>query len=79
MPTKPRSLRHAVQIVHSQRHGKKVNQKIVQHFGSADSGEALDRLVSLAEAMRLELELVRSGRCSRRRNPSDSWNKPSGS
>ena len=58
MPTKPRPLRHAVQIVHSQRHGKKVNQKVVQHCGFADLGEELDRLVSLAEAMRLELEVA---------------------
>ena len=58
MPSETRPARHAGQIVQSQRRGNKVRQRIVQHCGFADSPDALERLVALAEHQKLELEIM---------------------
>lgn len=47
--TTPNSPRKAVQVVHNVRDGDKVRQKIVRHFGTAETAEELLTLRQLAE------------------------------
>ena len=52
----PNSPRKSVQIVHSQRIGSKVKQKIVKHVGIAFDAKELEELKSLAVSLKTELE-----------------------
>jgi transposase len=52
----PNSPRKSVQIVHSQRVGSKVKQKIIKHVGVAFDDKELQELKSLAVALKAELE-----------------------
>ena len=53
----PNSPRKSVQIVHSQRVGSKVKQKIIKHVGIAFDDKELEELKAMANAMKVELEL----------------------
>jgi len=52
----PNSPRKSVQIVHSQRVGSKVKQKIIKHVGVAFDDKELQELKSLAVSLKIELE-----------------------
>ena len=52
----PNSPRKSVQIVHSQRVGSKVKQKIIKHVGVALDEKELQELKSLAVSLKAELE-----------------------
>jgi len=52
----PNSPRKSVQIVHSQRVGSKVKQKIIKHVGVAVDDKELQELKSLAVSLKAELE-----------------------
>ena len=52
----PNSPRKSVQIVHSQRIGSKVKQKIIKHVGVALDDKELQELKSLAASLKAELE-----------------------
>ena len=52
----PNSPRKSVQIVHSQRVGSKVKQKIIKHVGVALDDNELAELKSLAVSLKTELE-----------------------
>jgi len=52
----PNSPRRSVQIVHSQRVGSKVKQKIIKHVGVAVDDKELQELKSLAVSLKAELE-----------------------
>ena len=52
----PNSPRKSVQIVQSVRKGASVNQKIVRHIGIAFDDDELEKLVSLAESIKVKLE-----------------------
>jgi transposase len=52
----PNSPRKSVQIVHSQRVGSKVKQKIIKHVGVAFDDKELQELKSLAVSLKAELE-----------------------
>ena len=52
----PNSPRKSVQIVHSQRVGSKVKQKIIKHVGVAFDDNELQELKSLAVSLKAELE-----------------------
>ena len=52
----PNSPRKSVQIVHSQRIGSKVKQKIIKHVGVAFNDKELQELQSLAVSLKAELE-----------------------
>ena len=52
----PNSPRKSVQIVHSQRIGSKVKQKIIKHVGVALDDKELQELKSLAVSLKAELE-----------------------
>jgi transposase len=52
----PNSPRKSVQIVHSQRIGSKVKQKIIKHVGVAFDDNELQELKSLAVSLKAELE-----------------------
>ena len=52
----PNSPRKSVQIVHSQRVGSKVKQKIIKHVGVAFDENELQELKSLAASLKAELE-----------------------
>ncbi|MBL0709238.1 MAG: IS1634 family transposase [Sulfurimonas sp.] len=52
----PNSPRKSVQIVHSQRVGSKVKQKIIKHVGVAVDDKELEELKSLAVSLKTELE-----------------------
>jgi len=52
----PNSPRKSVQIVHSQRVGSKVKQKIIKHVGVAFDDKELQELKSLAASLKAELE-----------------------
>lgn len=52
----PNSPRKSVQIVHSQRVGSKVKQKIIKHVGVAIDDKELEELKSLAISLKIELE-----------------------
>ena len=52
----PNSPRKSVQIVHSERLGSKVRQKIIKHVGIAMNDEELEELKLLANAIKRELE-----------------------
>jgi transposase len=52
----PNSPRKSVQIVHSQRIGSKVKQKIIKHVGVALDEKELQELKSLAVSLKAELE-----------------------
>ena len=49
----------AIQIVESERVGKRVRQKIIQHVGSSEHPEDLKRLVSVAEEIMIRLKQER--------------------
>ena len=53
----PNSPRKSVQIVHSQRIGSKVKQKIIKHVGIAMDDKELEELKALANAIKAQLEL----------------------
>ena len=53
----PNSPRKSVQIVHSQRVNGKVKQRIVKHIGIALNDEELEELKSLANSIKVKLEL----------------------
>ena len=53
----PNSPRKSVQIVHSHRIGGKVKQRIVKHVGVALDDEQLEELKSLANSIKVKLEL----------------------
>ncbi len=55
--TTPRSPRKSVQIVQSFRIGSKVRQKIVKHIGIAADDNELEELKSLANSIKIRLEL----------------------
>jgi len=50
------SPRKSVQIVHSERLGSKVKQKIIRHVGIAMDDKELEELKLLANAIKVELE-----------------------
>ncbi len=52
----PNSPRKSVQIVHSERLGSKVKQKIIKHVGIAMDDKELEELKLLANAIKAELE-----------------------
>ena len=52
----PNSPRKSIQIVHSQRVGSKVKQKIIKHVGVAFDDNELQELKSLAVSLKAELE-----------------------
>jgi len=52
----PNSPRKSVQIVHSERLGSKVKQKIIKHVGIAMDDKELEELKLLANAIKIELE-----------------------
>lgn len=52
----PNSPRKSVQIVQSVRKGASVSQKIVRHIGIAFDDDELEKLVSLAESIKVKLE-----------------------
>jgi len=52
----PNSPRKSVQIVHSQRVGSKVKQKIIKHVGIAVDDKELEELKSLANSIKAQLE-----------------------
>jgi len=52
----PNSPRKSVQIVHSQRIGSKVKQKIIKHVGIALDDKELEELKALAASIKVELE-----------------------
>ena len=52
----PNSPRKSVQIVHSQRVGSKVKQKIVKHVGVAFDDKELEELKALANSIKAQLE-----------------------
>jgi transposase len=52
----PNSPRKSVQIVHSERVGSKVNQKIIKHVGIAFDDNELEELKSLAASLKTQLE-----------------------
>jgi len=52
----PNSPRKSVQIVHSERLGSKVKQKIIKHVGIAIDDKELEELKLLANAIKVELE-----------------------
>lgn len=54
--TSPNTTKRAVQIVQNVRVGNKVRQHIVQHVGSAQSDEEVERLRVLAEFIRVGME-----------------------
>ena len=49
----------AIQIVESERVGKRVRQKIIQHVGSSEHPEDLKRLVSVTEEIMIRLKQER--------------------
>ena len=49
----------AIQIVESKREGKDVRQKIIQHVGSAEHPDDIERLQQLAEEIKFRLECDR--------------------
>ena len=51
------SPRKSVQIIHSQRVGSKVKQRIVKHIGVAHDDKELEELKSLAHSIKVKLEL----------------------
>ena len=53
----PNSPRKSVQIVHSHRIDGKVKQRIVKHVGVAQDDEQLEELKSLANSIKVKLEL----------------------
>ena len=53
----PKSPRKSVQIVESYRIGGKVRQKIVKHIGVAKDDKELEELKSLANSIKIKLEL----------------------
>ena len=52
----PKSPRKSVQIVHSERIGSKVKQKIIKHIGVAFDDKELEELKMLANSIKAELE-----------------------
>lgn len=52
----PKSPRKSVQIVHSQRVGSKVKQKIIKHVGVAFDDKELEELKALAVSLKAQLE-----------------------
>ncbi len=52
----PRSKSISVQLVESYRVAGKNKQRVIRHFGTADTGEKLQALQSLAGAMKVDLE-----------------------
>lgn len=52
----PKSPRKSVQIVHSQRIGSKVKQKIIKHVGVAFDDKELEELKALANSLKAQLE-----------------------
>ena len=52
----PKSPRKSVQIVHSQRVGGKVRQKIIKHVGVAFDDKELEELKALANSLKAQLE-----------------------
>ncbi len=52
----PNSPRKSVQIVHSERIGSKVKQKIIKHVGVANDDKELEELKLLANRIKIELE-----------------------
>lgn len=52
----PKSPRKSIQIVHSQRVGSKVKQKIIKHVGVAFDDKELEELKLLANSIKAELE-----------------------
>jgi len=55
--TTPKSSKKSVQIVESKRFGGKVKQRIVKHIGVAFDDEELEELKSLANSIKVKLEL----------------------
>lgn len=51
----PRSQSVSVQLVESFREGGKIKQRVIRHFGTADTKEKLEELKQLATAMKIEL------------------------
>ncbi len=52
----PNSPRKSVQIVHSQRVGSKVKQKIIKHVGVAFDDKEIEELKAMANSIKAQLE-----------------------
>lgn len=57
--TSPNTKKTAIQIVESKREGSKVRQKIIQHVGSVEHPDDIERLKQLAEDIKFRLECGR--------------------
>lgn len=57
----PNSPRKSVQIVQSVRKGNKISQKIVRYVGIAMDEEELDKLMLLAESIKIKIEADQQG------------------